>query len=70
MIETPRAFSPPMTSKSSSFSLGEREVVGSSKMMIFASFSSALEISTICRTPMGRLSTLVRGEMSRRNRSM
>ena len=38
MIETPRAFSPPMTSKSSSFSLGEREVVGSSKMMIFASF--------------------------------
>ena len=53
-METPFFFKSPMTLKRNSTSLSEREEVGSSKMMTFASWETAFAISTICICPMER----------------
>ena len=63
--DRPLAFSWRMISSSSSVSCGVSTAVGSSRMRIWASLTSALMISTRCWTPTGRSSTRASGSTSR-----
>ena len=61
MMEVPCSFSARMMSISSSISCGVSTAVGSSRMSTFASWLSALMISTRCWTPTGSSSIRASG---------
>ena len=63
-MDVPCSFNDRMISMSSSISCGVSTAVGSSRISTWASFASALMISTRCWTPTGRSSTIASGSTS------